>query len=224
MNRTGELFTSLGGTFLSSPEEIREKYTRIRTFVFDWDGVFNDGQKHGELGSLFSEPDSMGVNLLRFNFYYTRKSRMHSYIVTGLNNAMAIEFAGRENFDAVYLNYKFKEEAFKKICEETGSALNEVAFIFDDILDFGMAKKCGLSFMVHRKASPLTSGYAVEKRVCDYITNAEGGSHAVREVCELLMGLSGTFKETIEKRMEFRGDYEIYLKEKSGITPRIIHY
>ncbi len=215
-------FTSLGGMFLTPTGEIRNKYSKIKILVFDWDGVFNDGLKFPEEGSLFSEPDSMGVNLLRFNYYLDRNKLIHSYIVTGLNNEMAVTFAEREHFDGIYLNFKFKEEAFDRICKHAGCGINEIAYVFDDVLDFGVAKSCGLSFFVRRKASPLTYGYVIENKFCDYVTGLEGGQHAVREVCELLIGLNGNFNETVEKRIAFKGQYEEYYTFRNQVKTEII--
>ncbi len=222
MNFTGDPFTSLGGKFITQPGEIREKYSEIKGIVFDWDGVFNDGLKFIQAGSLFSEPDSMGVNLLRFNHYVIHNHLIHTFIVTGLNNEMAVTFAEREHFNGIYLNYKFKEEAFDRICNQTGCQLSEIAYVFDDVLDFGMAGSCGLSFFVRRIASPLTYKYVVENQICDYITGMEGGKHAVREICELLIGLNGNFDETVEKRIAFKGLYEKYYTLRNQIKTEII--
>jgi len=43
-----ELFTSIGGRFISEPELISAKLKTIKAFIFDWDGVFNNGQKSAE--------------------------------------------------------------------------------------------------------------------------------------------------------------------------------
>ena len=222
MKKTEEIFSGLGGKFLTPAADIHKKYASIKTLVFDWDGVFNNGLKFPETGSLFSEPDSMGVNLMRFNYFLTHKKLLRTYIVTGLNNTMAIEFANRENFDAIYLNFKFKQHAFDQICDDTNCTYDEIAFIFDDILDLGMAKKCNLSFFIRRKASPLTTQYVIENKICDYISASEGGEHAVREICELLLGLSGKFIETIENRIRFMGIYEEYLNTKVKISTKVI--
>ena len=218
MSDTGKIFTGLGGRFLTPDQEIREKYSKIKVLVFDWDGVFNDGFKHHESGSLFSETDSMGLNLLRFNYYTAHQKLVNTFIVTGLNNTMAVKFAEREHFNGIYLNYKFKEEAFEEIGKQTGCGFDEMAFVFDDVLDFGMAGKCGLSFFIPRKAAPLTENYVLEKSLADYITAHEGSEYAVREICELLIGLAGNFNETVENRIRFKGLYEEYFQKRNSIN------
>lgn len=221
MSDTEQIFTGLGGRFLTPADEIREKYSKIKALVFDWDGVFNDGFKHHESGSLFSETDSMGLNLLRFNYYASHNKLVNTFIVTGLNNVMAVTFAEREHFNGIYLNYKFKEEAFEEIRKQTGCGFEEMAFVFDDVLDFGMAGRCGLSFFIPRNAAPLTRNYVLGNSLCDYITAHEGSGYAVREICELLIGLTGNFNEIIENRIRFKGIYEEYFLTRNSVNTRV---
>jgi 3-deoxy-D-manno-octulosonate 8-phosphate phosphatase (KDO 8-P phosphatase) len=107
-----------------------------------------------------------------------------------MKNSSAVNFAQRENFDAIFLNYKDKEEALEILGKRVDCSPDRTAFICDDVLDLGVAKLCLLTFFVRRKASPLTEKYVRENQYCDYITGREGGEFAVREICELLIGLS----------------------------------
>ena len=45
----------LQGKFVKNAEEFAAKIPQIKAFVFDWDGVFNSGEKSAEGSSLFSE-------------------------------------------------------------------------------------------------------------------------------------------------------------------------
>jgi 3-deoxy-D-manno-octulosonate 8-phosphate phosphatase (KDO 8-P phosphatase) len=221
MNEIREIFSGMGGKFISEPENIRDKFKKIKAIIFDWDGVFNDGIKFGEEGSLFSEPDSMGTNLLRFNYYLTHNRLLKTYIVTGLYNPSAVTFAKREHFDGIFLNYRHKEEALKLICEQNEIRPDEIAFIFDDVLDLAVARLCLLSILVRRRASPLMEKFVLAKGICDYVTGREGGEYAVREVAELLMGLSGKFDETIEKRIEFNGLFTEYFEARQQVVTEV---
>ena len=49
-----------------------DRLDKIKAFVFDWDGVFNNGAKDSEGASPFNEVDAMGTNLLRFNHHLRR--------------------------------------------------------------------------------------------------------------------------------------------------------
>ncbi|MCA6414654.1 MAG: phosphatase, partial [Cytophagales bacterium] len=56
------LFAEIGGRFCIPAVDIQRKLENIKAFVFDWDGVFNDGSKRDQTGSGFTEPDAMGTN------------------------------------------------------------------------------------------------------------------------------------------------------------------
>ena len=222
MKDPSELFSELGGAFLTQPENILRKYSKIHAVVFDWDGVFNSGMKFSQEGSLFSEPDAMGTNLLRFNYFLLHKRMLRTFLLTGMNNINAVNFAQRENFDAIFLNYKYKEKALEVIGTQFDCNPDRTAFICDDVLDLGVAKLCLLTFFVKRKASPLTEKYVRENQCCDYITGKEGGEFAVREICELLIGLTGRFNETIEERIRFQGSFTDYSEARQKVTTQVI--
>lgn len=221
MDSLEKIFTDIGGQFITPYNIIKEKAAGIKAAVFDWDGVFNNGTKTGDEGSPFSEPDTMGLNMFKLNHWLVNKEIPQTFIITGQNNKTAIKLAERENMNAVFLSFLYKPDALDIICDRYDLRKEEIAFVFDDILDIEVAKQVGLSFLVNRRGSPLTSDYVISNRICDYVTGNSGGNAAVREVCELLIGMTGSMNETIETRIRFKGDYERYLFEKSNIETKI---
>ena len=73
----------------------------------------------------------------------------------------------------------------------------EIAFIFDDVLDLEVAKLSGLSFLAGRKSNPLLTDYIKQKNICDYISAFSGGRYAIREICELIIGISGNYERAL---------------------------
>ena len=217
-------FIQIGGEFLVSEEKIATELFKIKAFIFDWDGVFNNGIKTSESGSGFSESDAMGVNMLRFNHWRISGKVPLVFIITGENNKSAIEFAKREHLNAIYVQFLNKTEALQHITNNYDVSANETAFVFDDILDVSLSRLCKLSFCVRRNASPMFRDFIIEKNICHYITGYEGGNHAVREVTELLIGLTNQYAETIMKRIDFDEDYTLYLSQRNLITPKIEKY
>ncbi|MFT5167829.1 MAG: 3-deoxy-D-manno-octulosonate 8-phosphate phosphatase (KDO 8-P phosphatase) [Saprospiraceae bacterium] len=218
---TQQKFERLGATFLDSAEVIAAKLMDIRCFVFDWDGVFNNGEKANAKGSPFSEPDSMGLNMLRFSYWLIHKTLPITAIITGENNLTALDFAKREHLDAICLNAKNKKELLIQITNEFSVSPKQTLFVYDDILDLNAAEICHLSFCVKRDASPLFNDFIIDNGYCNYITGNEGGKHAVREIAELLIGLNGNYKETISKRMESQGAYKKYLSIRNSVNVNI---
>jgi len=215
-------FVNLGGTFLTPADLIKSSLANIKAFVFDWDGVFNDGRKTSETDSTFSETDSMGINLLRFDYWLRNKQFLRIFILTGMKNQSAIEFSRREHFDGIFLNSKNKIEAFESICNNHKIAAKEITYVFDDVLDIEVAKLSGLSFCVGRKSNPLLLNYIKQNKICNYISAFSGENHAVREICELSIGLSGDYNRTLELRVRYKGEYEEYLNKRNSIDTDVV--
>jgi 3-deoxy-D-manno-octulosonate 8-phosphate phosphatase (KDO 8-P phosphatase) len=219
-----EIAARFKGSFIASPETIAERLHQVKAFVFDWDGVFNGGWKDAEGTSPFNEVDAMGTNLLRFNHHLRNQAQPITAIITGENNKAAISFARREHFHAVYCGVKYKAEAIRHLHDAFGISEGEVAFVFDDVLDFSVAKDCGLRIMVHRDCNPLLIGYARDHNYIDYLTAADGAHYALRETVELLTGLSGSYEETIRERADFTPRYREYLHDRNQTVPQFYTY
>ncbi len=214
-------FAGIGGLFLRPAFQIKSNLTLIKTFIFDWDGVFNTGAKTGESGSPYSEIDSMGINLLRFSRWLSNKKILEVFIITGENNPSAIKLAQRECYNGIFLNFKDKRRALSIIDEKYHVQKENIAVVFDDILDVGIAELCRLAFFVGRKSTPMLENYIKEKGICDYITGSGGGNYAVREVCELIMGMEGSYEKTLRQRIDFTPEYQEYLQDRSLLQPEL---
>lgn len=210
------IFESIGGTFVTPAPLLLEKLSGIRAFLFDWDGVFNSGTKGEGLASPYSEPDSMGTNLMRFGQWLRHGSLPVTGIITALNNPTGFQLAQREHFQSVYFGFKHKQEALFHLMEAYQLQPSEVAFVFDDVIDLSAARLCGLRFFVSRPASPLLQRFVAQNGLADYMSGQTGGNHAVREICELILGLQGHYDRVVKERMEFRGDFAQYMAERNG--------
>jgi 3-deoxy-D-manno-octulosonate 8-phosphate phosphatase (KDO 8-P phosphatase) len=218
ITQTAALFR---GTFLCSPGELSIRLERCRAFVFDWDGVFNNGQKDADGSSPFSEVDSMGTNLLRFCTYLSTGATPVTAIISGEKNKIALKLATRESMQAVYCGFRDKKVAFDHFLAENGLKEEEVCFMFDDVLDLSLAARCGLRIMVGRACNPLLINFAVENGLVDYLTAADGGACAVREMSELLTGISGYYEQTIAGRIAYTGVYEDYLRSRNAVSTQL---
>jgi 3-deoxy-D-manno-octulosonate 8-phosphate phosphatase (KDO 8-P phosphatase) len=69
-------------------------------------------------------------------------------------------------------------------------AVEECAHIGDDLPDLPVLLRCGLSTTVPHAPEAV-------KRRAHYITRADGGAGAVREVCELILGARGDLMQRI---------------------------
>lgn len=217
MADVSRIFSELGGRLCISADQFNAKVSAIKAFIFDWDGVFNDGTKNENASSSFGEVDAMGTNLLRYS-WWTRHGIMPVVaIMSGAKNNMSFQFGLREHAHHIYFNVKNKMLAFEHFITAHGLAPESVAFFFDDVLDLALAEKCGLRIMISRKASPLFSQYVTENHLADYLTGHSGGSSGLREACELLMGTNGNYNEVVQSRAWFSDRYATYLRQRDQI-------
>jgi len=165
-------FIDVGGQFISDHAMIARKLNDVKAFIFDWDGVFNDGRKSLDKGSGFSEVDSMGTNLLRFSHFLRHGQMPLTAVISGEKNDTAFYFCKRECFDYSFFKTPHKIEALNFICRENNLKPSEVAYFFDDVLDLSVAGVCGVRLMVNRKANPLFVDYCEKNMLVDYLTGA----------------------------------------------------
>ncbi|QIP16892.1 phosphatase [Spirosoma aureum] len=220
MTELEQTFTALGGQFVTSADALTEKLKAIRAIVFDWDGVFNDGIKTEAGSSSFSEVDSMGTNLLRFGFWLHHGGQLPAVaIVTGVTNNLADALVGREHFHACYSQAKNKVEVLAHFLDQHNLQPKDVAFFFDDALDLSVAEVAGVRIMVRRKANPLFTKYVIQHGYADYVTGCQSGQFAVREGCELMLGLLGQFDTVMAERLRYRPVYDQYYQQRQAIEP-----
>tara|TARA_B110000014_G_C20035319_1_gene537826 strand:- start:327 stop:797 length:471 start_codon:yes stop_codon:yes gene_type:complete len=149
----------------------------IKLVATDIDGVWTDAKMHytenGDFMKSFSTYDGMGVEMLR-------NKNIETVIMTSENSNIVLRRAEKLKIKEVYIDEKNKLERLKKICSNKKIALNEVAYIGDDINDIEVLKNVGISALTNN--SPIKEQIEV-----DYITKKKGGDGAFREFAELIL-------------------------------------
>lgn len=217
MNASFEKFSLLGGKFLINDKLFINKLEKIKVFIFDWDGVFTDGLKNAELQSKFNESDSVGLNLLRFSYFL--KNHQHPYvaIISGEKNNSAFTIVKREFIHRHYFKIPHKIKALEHLCQSYKISAEETCFVFDDILDLNIAEQCGLRFFIQKPSAVLFNEYVFKNQLADYICFSNGSNNAVREVCELIIGVYDNFEDIVRHRTQFSAVYQNYLDIKRSI-------
>lgn len=209
-------FRAGGASLVASVGDIRARLAGVRAFLFDWDGVFNTGSKSEDRSSGFSEADSMGTNLLRFAWWLRDQGKIpFTGILTGQDNPTAERLAERERFQVVYRGFLNKRAALDDLQTRFDVRPEQVCFLFDDVLDFGVAERCGLRILVRNGGAPLLALHAEHEGLCEYVTGREGGTHAVRETAELLLGLTGDYRRVVRERASHSDRYRQYLDQRN---------
>lgn len=211
-------YESIGAEFLVPQYKISEKLQFIKAFVFDWDGVFNTGEKQANGSSSFNEIDSMGVNLLRFAHHLKNKKLPLAAVISGEKNETAFFWGKREHFHASYFKFADKRIALNHFCETHQIKPSEICYFFDDVLDLPIAAIAGLRIFIPRRATTGFTQYVKQNHLADYITGSSSGQYAVREACEMLMAANGVFDQVITLRTNFDDSYKQYIAARND-TP-----
>lgn len=155
----------------------------------DIDGVWTDGgmyyTEHGDVMKRFSVKDGWGVSLLR-------ALHIPVVILTGENTPIVQKRAEKLKVDYCFLGVQDKEKKATDLCRQLGIALNETAFIGDDLNDLPLLCRCGFSGCV-----PNAPVYVKNK--VQYITQISGGYGAFREFVEYLLQQEGLLDVAIAK-------------------------
>ncbi len=199
-------------------QHLTKKLANIKAYIFDWDGVFNEGIKSIQMHSTFAEIDAMGINLLRFQHFLYDQMPIIS-IMTGADNLNAKAFAKRENFNSVYTKIKDKKQALVHFMEKFQLKKEAIAFFFDDVIDLSVAQAVGLRICVRHKNTydHFLTHYIQQKQWADYITKGHGGQNAIRETTELFLKLSQKYETVLSHRIDYTPSYQKYLAQKTTI-------
>jgi len=170
---------------------LRARCRRIKLFLCDVDGILTDTAVwigRGTELKRFNIRDGMGIKLLQESGIRVGWiSRRPSPATTERARELKIEFLVQSK------NSKVK--AVEKILQRAGLGWDEASFMGDDIVDLGVLRRAGLAVTV--PGAPEEVG-----RRCHYITRAEGGQGAVREVIEMILKAQGMWASIVAHHAE----------------------
>lgn len=160
-----------------------DKAKAVRLALFDVDGVLTDGSLYisdaGEEFKAFNTLDGHGMRMLK-------TSGVEIAIVSG-RSARCVEVRARSlGIGLLYQGVDDKLAVYRELLERFSLDPRETAFMGDDVVDLPVMRRCGLSVTVPGAPAPV-------RRRADWITRAEGGRGAARELCELVLHAQGTY-------------------------------
>ncbi len=165
----------------------------IRVLLMDVDGVLTDGR-------LFLVPDGKGNVVetkgfdsqdgigLRWLQWYDIKTG----VISGRDSPATTERARQVGMSWVFQGHIEKIPLFERIVAEAQVSKEQVAYIGDDLTDAVIMRRVGLSFATANARHEV-------KELASAVTDAVGGSGAVREVIEVLLKARGVWDELLKK-------------------------
>ncbi|MDV5170921.1 3-deoxy-manno-octulosonate-8-phosphatase KdsC [Photobacterium rosenbergii] len=159
-------------------------FSRARTIqllICDVDGVFSDGRIYmgndGEELKTFHTRDGYGIKSLM-------GAGIEVAIITGRKSAIVENRMSALGIKHVYQGQDNKLAAYEDIIANLGISPEHTAYIGDDLIDWPVMEKIGLSVCV-------ADGHPLLAQRADFVTRVQGGFGAVREVCDLILEARG---------------------------------
>ena len=170
-------------------QDILNRTKDIKLLVFDVDGVLTDGSiiigDDGEEYKAFHSRDGHGMKLLQY-------TGVEVGIITGRTSKVVEHRMTSLGIKHIYQGQKVKLPAFEKMIKQLELKPEQCAYVGDDWVDLAIMSMVGLAIAV-QDAAPLV------REKAHWVTKANGGKGAAREVCELIMKGQGNLQDQIER-------------------------
>ncbi len=161
---------------------------QIDTFVFDVDGVLTDGGIHitseGELTRVMNVKDGFAL-----------KAALHAgfkvCVITGGTNVGVQKRLENLGITDIHLGAHNKIEVFDRYVLEQNIDLNRLVYMGDDIPDFPVMLKAGLSCCPQDACPEI-------KSISKYVSHKAGGQGAVRDIIEQVLKVQGKWMTNFE--------------------------
>ena len=150
----------------------------IELIILDVDGTLTDGSiiytNNGDELKSFDVKDGLAIAS------WTKKMGKKAAIITGRKSFLLEKRATELGITHLYQGYDNKDEILEKILQEENLTWGQTAAIGDDLNDYKMLKKVGLSFCVADAVDDI-------KSMVNVVCKKNGGSGAVREMIEYII-------------------------------------
>ena len=170
------------------PSEIQQRAARVKLLLMDCDGVLTDGRiwtfDDGEEQKGFHTRDGLGIDLWH-------RAGLKSGIISGRVSSAVERRARTLGMTFICQGCENKLEAFTDTLAQAGVTNSEVAFVGDDLNDLPLMLQSELGIAV-ADAAHETREHA------HYVTHAQGGYGAIREVIELILKAQGRWHDLIK--------------------------
>jgi len=167
---------------------IEQRASRIKLLLMDCDGVLTDGRlwllDNGDEQKSFNTRDGLGLHLLH-------RAGLKAGIISGRKSSSVARRASELAIEFVTQGDPNKIGAFEDLLRLARVDESEVAFIGDDLTDIPLMQRSELAVAVADAA-------AEARAVAHYVTRAEGGGGAVREVVELILKAQGRWSDLVD--------------------------
>ena len=161
-------------------EELRRRFAMIKLLCLDVDGTLTSGSLiiGGEetVGRSFNTADGLGIRLLI-------QEGIDVALITAADSESVDIRARQLGITHVYQRAYEKLPIFLNLARQLDLRPEQAAFMGDDLPDMAPMQQAGLALAPPTAVAPVLS-------VAHYVTQAQAGFGAVREVCDHLLDIA----------------------------------
>lgn len=165
-------------------ENFKQKLTRIKTLLFDIDGVLTNGtiflMENGEIVRNINSKDVYALQL-------AAKKGYRIGIISGGNSQPVKKVLQSLGVEDIFLNQYDKLQCYKDYINEHGLNETEILYMGDDLPDYEVMQRVGIA------TCPKNSAHEI-KDISIYISNRNGGEGCVRDIIEQVMRSQDTWE------------------------------
>lgn len=202
-------------------QSAQDRARKIKIILFDVDGVLTDGgiwlfpapaAGSQSTRSHISEMEGKGgyaissasmVEAKGFNAHdgtaisLARLAGLKCGIITKRISETVALRARDLRLEFVYMGQSYKMKPIREIMEKEGVALEEIAYVGDDVIDLPVMRECGFAVAV-------ANARARVKAEAHYVTPNCGGNGAARDAVEFILEAKGLLDKCIEAYIDER--------------------
>jgi 3-deoxy-D-manno-octulosonate 8-phosphate phosphatase (KDO 8-P phosphatase) len=167
---------------------LNAKLSKVKLLLCDVDGVLTNATVflgNGREFKQFNILDGLGMRILQ-------REGIKVGWISNRPSAATKQRAEELKIDFLYQADGNKSIAVEAILAKTELTWDEVCFMGDDVVDLGALKRAGVPVTV-------ANGIPEAKSLAAYITKAEGGHGAVREVVRLILKAQKKWDAVVER-------------------------
>ncbi|MCA6437900.1 MAG: HAD hydrolase family protein [Bacteroidetes bacterium] len=165
-------------------ENFKQKLTKIKTFIFDVDGVLTDGKvfvfENGDVVRNMNSKDGYAIHL-------AVKKNYRIVIISGGNNVAIKNMLIKAGVIDIFINQHDKLQCYKDFIAENGLSEEEILYMGDDLPDWEVMSRVGLAVCPNDAATEI-------KALSLYISNNKGGEGCVRDIIEQVLRVQNNWE------------------------------
>ena len=176
-----------------------DRAKRIKVLIFDVDGVLTDGQiivvpdsagpeAHGIEVKGFAAHDGLGITLARL-------AGIRVGVITKRQSQTVAIRARDLKLEFVYQGQAHKMNAVREILALSGTTIDEMAYVGDDIVDLPVMRVCGLAIAT-------ANARAQVKAIAHHTTPNPGGHGAGRDAIDFILNARGVLDQVVEQYLD----------------------